>query len=280
MNYVFFGTPRFADIVLTELLAAGLPPIAVVCNPDRPIGRKHIITPPPVKQSIAHSGKPVHIFQPEKLDAAFEQELAALRPDFFVVAAYAKIIPQSVLDIARLGTLGTHPSLLPKYRGASPIQSAILNGEKETGVSIYLMDAKMDHGPILISETLPIRENEDYPELEEDLAHLGGRLLVKIIPDFSAGKASGTEQNDTEATFTKKFVTEDGFISKEDLVAAEAGDIEQANRIARMIRALNPEPGTWTLRNGKRIKLLSAKIQDKKLHLTLIQREGEKAKNI
>ncbi len=280
MNYVFFGTPRFADIVLTELLAAGLPPVAVVCNPDRPIGRKHVITPPPVKQSITHSGKPVRIFQPEKLDAAFEQELAALRPDFFVVAAYAKIIPRSVLDIARLGTLGTHPSLLPKYRGASPIQSAILNGEKETGVSIYLMDAKMDHGPILISEALPIRDDEDYSELEEDLAHLGGKLLAKIIPDFSVGKASGTEQDDAKATFTKKFITEDGFVPEKDLAAAEAGDTEQANRIVRIIRALNPEPGAWTLRNGKRIKLLGARIQNNALRLTLAQQEGEKAKKL
>lgn len=280
MNYVFFGTPRFAELVLGELLAAGLPPVAVVCNPDRPVGRRHLITPPPVKQLVEQHDANIRVLQPEKLDEEFRRRLAELKPDFFVVAAYARIIPQSVLDIARLGTLGTHPSLLPKYRGASPIQSAILGGEKETGVSIYLMDANMDHGPVLASATLPIRNDENYAELEEELAHLAGRSLVTIIPDFFAGAANPTEQNDATATFTKKFATADGFISAEDLAAAESGDTAQMERISRMIRALNPEPGVWTLRDGKRMKLLAARIQDGALRLTLVQREGETAKRL
>ncbi len=277
MNYVFFGTPRFAELVLHELIAAGMPPAAVVCNPDRPVGRRRIMTPPQVKQLAERNG--IRVLQPEKLDTAFEQELAALRPDFFVVAAYAKIIPQSVLDIARIGTLGTHPSLLPKYRGASPIQSVLLNDEARTGATIYLMDAKMDHGPILAQDELAIRGNETYLELEGSLAQQAGRLLAKTIPPFFAGTLEPRPQNDSDATFTKKFTTENGFVPEHDLAAAESGDAAQAERIDRMIRALDPEPGAWTTREGKRIKLLAARNENGTLRLTRIQREGEKPKD-
>ena len=277
MNYVFFGTPRFAELVLHELIAAGMPPAAVVCNPDRPVGRRRIITPPQVKQLAERND--IRVLQPEKLDTAFEQELAALRPDFFVVAAYAKIIPQSVLDIARLGTLGTHPSLLPKYRGASPIQSVLLNGEARTGATIYLMDAKMDHGPILAQDELAIRGNETYLELEGSLAQQAGRLLAKTIPPFFAGTLEPRPQNESDATFTKKFTTENGFVPEHDLAAAESGDAALAERIDRMIRALDPEPGAWTTREGKRIKLLAARNENGTLRLTRIQREGEKPKD-
>ena len=283
MNYLFFGTPKFAEIVLKELIEANLSPAAVVCNPDRPVGRKKIITPPPVKQLIQRQEigdkgqEKISILQPEMLDADFAQKLTALKPDFFVVAAYAKIIPQNVLDIARLGTIGTHPSLLPKYRGASPIQSVILAGEKTTGVSLYLMDAKMDHGSILTEEKLDIALNENYLELEEKLAHCGGKLLAKTIPDFFAGKMHPKEQNDANATFTKKFKTEDGYVDEKELATALRGEGDPAS-IYRKILALNPEPGAWTVRDGKRLKLLEAKIMDKALHLTKIQREGEKAK--
>ena len=277
MNYVFFGTPRFAELVLHELIAAGMPPAAVVCNPDRPVGRRRIMTPPQVKQLAERNG--IRVLQPEKLDTAFEQELAALRPDFFVVAAYAKIIPQSVLDIARIGTLGTHPSLLPKYRGASPIQSVLLNGEARTGATIYLMDAKMDHGPILAQDELAIRGNETYLELEGSLAQQAGRLLAKTIPPFFAGTLEPRPQNESDATFTKKFTTENGFVPEHDLAAAESGDAALAERIDRMIRALDPEPGAWTTREGKRIKLLAARNENGTLRLTRIQREGEKPKD-
>jgi methionyl-tRNA formyltransferase len=213
------------------------------------------------------------------LDAEFKRKITALAPNLFVVAAYAKIIPQSILDLARLGTLGTHPSLLPKYRGASPIQSAILAGEAETGVTIYLMDAKMDHGPIFAQNKMPLRNNEDYLELEAELAHLGGKLLAKTIPDFFAGKIKPIEQSEAEATFTKKFETEDGFVDVADLLAAEHGKSD-AMTIYRKILALNPEPGVWTMRDGKRLKLLESKIENGILHLTMTQREGEKARKV
>ena len=277
MKYIFFGTPRFAEIVLEALIGAKVPPVAVVCNPDRPVGRKKTITPPPVKVLAAAHG--IRILQPEKLDGSFEQELRSLAPDFFVVAAYAKIIPQNILAIARRGTIGTHPSLLPKYRGASPIQSAILAGEKMTGVSLYLMDAKMDHGPLMAEEELAIAEGEDYPRLEGRLADLGGKLLAKTIPRFLAEKTTLKEQYESEATFTKKFKTEDGFVAEKELAAAERGEGDPV-AIYRKILALNPEPGAWTLREGKRLKLLAAKIEHGALCLLLAQREGEKPKKL
>src|ERR1700722_5114593 len=177
MKYIFFGTPRFAEIVLAGLLDADLQPVALVCNPDRPVGRKKIITSPPTKVLAIESSSDIDIIQPEKLDEVFIKRLQALEPDFFVVAAYSKILPQTVLDIPRLGTLGVHPSLLPKYRGASPIQSAILGGESETGVTIYKMDAGMDSGPMVTSDQVAVASTSDYLELEENIAKLGAKLL-------------------------------------------------------------------------------------------------------
>src|SRR6266481_8138985 len=158
MKYVFFGTPEFAAIVLDELIAAGFLPDAIICNPDRPAGRKKVITPPPVKKLIAERGleSQTKILQPEKPTPELFKEFDDI--DFFVVAAYAKIIPQSILDIPRLGAIGVHPSLLPKYRGSSPIQSAILAGEMETGVTLYMLDHKMDHGPMLAAERVMAKD--------------------------------------------------------------------------------------------------------------------------
>jgi methionyl-tRNA formyltransferase len=290
MKYIFFGTPRFAEIVLKGLIDADMPPVAIVCNPDRPIGRKHVITPPPTK-ILAIAGSPdIDIIQPEKIDEIFLARLRVLEPDFFVVAAYAKILPRAVLDIPRLGSIGVHPSLLPRFRGASPIQSAILGGELSTGVTLYLMDEKMDHGPIVTQEPLasatatetPIYELS-YLELEEKLAELGGQLLVRIIPDFVVGKtASPRVQDESLATFTKKFTIQDGFVEPEDLIVATGGHAaaKKAHEILMKINALNPEPGAWTMQDGKRIKLLAAEIHDGRLALTETQKEGEKPKRV
>ena len=181
-----------------------------------------------------------------------------------VVAAYAKILPQEVLEIPRLGTIGVHPSLLPKYRGASPIQSAILQGEEETGVALFLLDEKVDHGLVLADTKLQI-ENRNYEELEKVLAELGGELLVKTLPKFVKGEVNPLPQNEAEATFTRKFKTEDGFIEPDNLTAAEGGaDLEKAEEIERKIRAFYPEPGAWTILNEKRTKLLSADREESK----------------
>lgn len=286
MKYVFFGSPRFAAIILKRLIEAGMPPAAIVCNPDRPFGRKKIVTPPLTKQAVFDEAEKtgvssaIAILQPEKLDDAFIEHLRAIDPDFFVVAAYAKIIPRTVLEIPRLGALGTHPSLLPKYRGASPIQSALLAGDAVTGTTIYAMDEKTDHGAIYAEREWPIAEGTNYLALEEQLAELSAETLIKVIPDFFIGNLTPQTQDELQATLTKKFTTADGFVDEKDLASAITGDDkEMARAVLNKIRALNPEPGCWTISAGKRIKLLEARIgTDGRLKLLVTQEEGQKPK--
>jgi methionyl-tRNA formyltransferase len=278
MRFVFFGSPTFAAIVLEGLLAHGITLSALVCNPDRPVGRKHIITPPDTKRLIHERGLSIDVLQPEKLKEV-ESLLVALELDFFVVAAYAKIIPQSILDIPRLGTIGVHPSLLPKYRGASPIQSALLAGESMTGVTLYKLGAGVDDGPILAQQEIPIAEDDSYETLEQKLAKLGGEMLADLLPQFTKGEGQATPQNHSEATLTKKFKTEDGFVDETDLKMAESG-AGLALALHNKIRALGTEPGVWTIKNGKRLKLLASDLEDNKLVLTEIQWEGKKPEKI
>jgi methionyl-tRNA formyltransferase len=261
------------------LIDAGFVPTAIVCNPDRPLGRKKIVTPPPTKRLALDKKLSTLVLQPEKLDDEFVAQLRALTPDFFVVAAYAKIIPHAILDIPRLGTLGTHPSLLPAYRGASPIQSVILAGETKTGSTIYQMDEKMDHGAILARKETPLDAlTTDYCSLEEQLAKLSVRLLIKTIPALLNGTVTRHAQDESHASFTKKFTTQNGFIEQSDLDAAIAGNSDKAELIVRTINALNPEPGAWTLQNGKRIKLIEARMDGSALKLITTQEEGQKPK--
>ncbi len=280
-KFVFFGTPRFAEVVLEDLVSAGFVPAALVCNPDRPLGRKQVVTPPPTKRFIMENGLLTAILQPEKLDGGFIAQLRALQSDFFVVAAFAKIIPSAVLDLARMGVLGTHPSLLPAYRGASPIQSAILAGDAKTGATIYLMDAKMDHGPIFAQAEVPLDAlTTDYVSLEEQLAKLSAELLVRTIPSLLNGTVAPRSQDESSATFTKKFVTDNGFIEYSELDAAIAGNSDKAELILRTIHALTPEPGCWTIKDGKRIKLLEARMDGSALKLLTIQKEGGRPKSV
>ncbi|MEK7608474.1 MAG: methionyl-tRNA formyltransferase [Patescibacteria group bacterium] len=284
-KYVFFGSPEFAKIVLEELVAGGLIPHALVCNPDKPAGRKKELTSPATKQYIRISGLRVPVLQPHSPSDA-KHELAALKPDLFIVAAYAKIIPEDVLMIPNLGAIGVHPSLLPKHRGASPVQTSILEGDTTTGVSLFLMDEKVDHGPVLAEESCPI-DDLSFKDLLIRLAHLGGKLGAKNIPLFSAGKSRPIPQKHENATFTSKFTSEDGFVDPEDLAEALSGkNSELALEISRKIRALGEEPGVWTWGSAlasftskpspeKRVKLFSANVDTGRLILTLIQVEGK-----
>jgi len=289
MKYIFFGSPEFAAIVFRKLVGSGFTPAAVVCSPDRPVGRKKIITPPPVKVLAEKHG--ITVLQPEKLEnlSPATHDLLHTTYDFFIVAAYAKIIPKEILDIPRLGTIGVHPSLLPKYRGASPIQSAILNGEETTGVTLYMVDEKVDHGPTIAYRETPIVNRDTYETLLKKLAEIGGELLAETLPKFLKGEIKPETQNEAEATLTKKFKTEDGLVEEKKLKEAESGNYELAAAIDRKIRALNPDPGVWTLRQGhsaelsrspqgrqQRMKLLEAEIKDNKLVLKKIQMEGKR----
>ncbi len=281
-RYIFFGTPRFAAIILEKLIDAGMPPVALVCNPDRPVGRKQVITPPPTKEVVIRDKRQgIKIFQPKT-----KEELVTISDqlfqdaDFGIVAAYAMIIPKEVIEKSKLGIIGVHPSLLPKFRGPSPIQSAILAGEKETGVSLFLMDEKLDHGPIIAERKITINNLFAYSrELENRLAEVSAELLIETLPNLMEGKTTPLSQDEFHATYTKKFASEDAFISEEDLVAATSGrSPKEATEIDRKIRALNPEPGVWTLQRDKRVKLLEAVIGSNKLVLKKIQEEGKKPK--
>lgn len=272
MKYVFFGTPRFASIVLGGILDK-MPPLAVIANPDRPAGRKKIMTPPAVKLLLQERKSSLELLQPEKLSEVAAR-LRELEPDLFVVAAYGKIIPQSILDIPRLGTIGVHPSLLPRHRGATPLQSAILSGDDKTGMTLYLMDSAVDHGPILASKELTIG-NMDYLELEAALATVGAELLAETLPKMLAGMIQPKVQDESLANLVGKFDADDAFVPWTELEQAIGGDKDIALKIWRKIRAFNPEPGAWTLKGDLRIKLLRADIQNDVLALHEIQRAGK-----
>lgn len=271
MRYVFFGSPDFAAIILKKLIEAGYLPTAVVCNPDEPAGRKKILTAPPVKQMIGNekSEMKIKILQPENFSSLISY-LSSLEADLFIVAAYGKIIPKEILEMPRLKAIGIHPSLLPKYRGPSPVQSAILNDEKQTGATVFLIDGKVDHGPILANGRWLMANGENYETLSRNLAELGADLLIKILPDYIAGKIKPQTQNEAEATFTKKFSTEDG---KVDLKK------DSAEMIVRKIRALNPDPGVFafmkTSKGEIRLKILDAAINNDKLEFLKVQPEGK-----
>lgn len=266
MRYAFFGTPKFAAIILEKLAAAGMPPALLVCNPDQPVGRKKIITPPPTKVTAEKSG--IRFIQPLHFDPSL---IVGMDFDLFAVAAYAKIIPKKILEIPKMGAIGVHPSLLPKYRGPTPIQTAILNGEKTAGVTLFLMDEQIDHGPVLAQRAIEGIETMNYEELHDKLAEIGGELLVETLQKYPKGEFTLRPQNESEATYTKKFADEDGFV-----------DIDKDNPLLleRKIRALNPETGVWTFQRindrTKRMKILDAKLEDGKLKLKKIQWEGKK----
>lgn len=269
----FFGTPDIAVFVLDALEQAGIVPALVVTNPDAPQGRKLIMTPPPAKGWAYERN--IEVFQPETLkDDAVAQLLRDGGFDLFVVVAYGKIIPKSILEIPKHGTLNVHPSLLPKFRGASPIRSAILADVRETGVTVMLMDEQLDHGPILAQESANIAPT-DWPmrgrELDELLARKGGALLASVIPRWVAHEVTPREQEHGSATFCTK-------ISKE-MGALDLKSDSYQNLLK--IRAFDGWPGThfFTEKNGvrMRVKIVDAALaSDGTLRITRVIPEGKK----
>ncbi|MEK7578516.1 MAG: methionyl-tRNA formyltransferase, partial [Patescibacteria group bacterium] len=235
MKYIFFGTPEFSAIVLDKLISANYIPEAVICNQDEPVGRKQILTPPPAK--VLAEKFNVRVFQPEKLrdNSKFAEQLKNLKPDLAIVAAYGKAIPKTILDIFKSGAINVHASLLPAYRGASPIQHAILNGDKKTGVTIMKIDEEIDHGPIISSVKIQISNEDTLESLSQKLAISGAELLIKIFPDYIGGKLKPVIQDHTKATFAKIIKKEDGKISW----------LKSAGEIERMTRAFYPWPAAW-----------------------------------
>ena len=238
MKIVFMGTPEYAAKILCALAEAKFEIAAVFTQPDKPVGRKQILTPSEVKVYAQQHLPAVPIFQPATLkDEAVSAQIKELKPDFIVVAAYGKILPQSVLDIAPC--INLHASILPKYRGASPIQSAILAGEKQTGVTAMLMDAGLDTGDMLDFTYTPC-EDKTAAQLFDELGDLAGELIVRVLRNFT--NLTPLKQDDAQATHCKKIAKSDGLFSFE----------ESARQIYNKFRALTPWPGIY-LSSGLKI---------------------------
>lgn len=246
------GTPDFSTKVL-EMLIAKEDVIAVVTQPDRPVGRKRVMTPPPVKEVALQNG--IEIYQPEKISQSEDlQTLIDLKPDLIVTAAFGQILPKALLDAPRLGAINVHASLLPKYRGGAPIHQAIIDGEKETGVTIMYMAPKLDAGDIISQQAIDIEANDDVGSMHDKLSFLGADLLAKTLPDIINGTNDRIEQNEDEATFASNISREDERIDWS----------ESAQDIYNHIRGLSPWPVAYTKLDDKNMKLYKAHIVEGK----------------
>ena len=253
MRIVFMGTPDFAKESLEALYNANHEIVAVVTNPDRPKGRGMKMIATPVKE-FAES-KNLQVFQPERIRNNEEiiNKIKELVPDVICVVAYGKILPEEILEIPRLGCINVHGSLLPKYRGAAPIQWAVLNGDKTTGITTMYMDKGMDTGDMILQEEVEIGENETTGELWNKLAKLGAKLLVETLEKIEDGTAPRTKQNDSEATTAPMLEKEIAKIDWESKTAEE---------IKNLVRGLNPIMGAYSFLNGKKIKFWKVEASD------------------
>lgn len=250
MEIAFFGTPHFAQVVLEKLIKSPYKPSLVVTAPDTKSGRGQKFVPSPVKQTAQENN--IKILEANSFNK--NSEIGNLKFDLAILVAFGKILPQGVLDIPKYGFINVHPSLLPKYRGASPIQSAILSGDNKTGVSIMLLDEEVDHGPILAQAELAVDSQDDHDSLSQKLSEEGARLLIETLPDYLNGNLEGKPQNHTKATFSNHIQKKDGEISLQNPPDAKI--------LNRMIHAYFPWPTVWSKLDGKIIKFLpGGKIQ-------------------
>ncbi|NOK62986.1 MAG: methionyl-tRNA formyltransferase [Chloroflexi bacterium AL-W] len=248
MRVVFLGTPLFATIPLRALIHdSRYEVVGVVTQPDRPTGRRRTIQPPPVKELAVEYGIPV--FQPETLrDADAIEQLAAFRPDVGVVAAYGEILRKQVLAIPPLGYINLHPSLLPLHRGPTPVIGAILSGDTETGMTIMQLVSKMDAGPILSQQRVPLAPDARTEQLTNELFHSGSERLVEVLASYAAGTIELIPQDDSQASYTRMLNRTDGLIDWHS----------SAIQIERMIRAYDPWPSAYTNWNGQTLKIIQA----------------------
>ncbi|GGL44363.1 methionyl-tRNA formyltransferase [Sporolactobacillus putidus] len=252
MKVIFMGTPDFAVPVLQKLLDDKNYEIrCVVTQPDRPKGRKHTPTPSPVK--ILAEKYRIPVLQPEKVrDPEAVREILSYSPDLLITAAYGQILPQSLLEGPPLGSINVHASILPEYRGAAPIQQAVIDGKKESGVTIMYMVKKLDAGDILTQVRVPIDDNDTFGILHDKLSAAGSDLLMKTLPALASGRLTPSVQDETKATFAPSIRHED-----------EAIDWNKpAEAVRNLIRGLNPYPGAFTLLGGKTFKVYSAHLAD------------------
>ncbi len=235
LKLVFMGTPDFSAVILDQILAwPGGEVLAAYTQPDRPAGRGKRLQASPVKELALQHGlevrQPLNFKNPDDITA-----LAELKPDFLLVAAYGLILPQAVLDIPRIAPVNVHASLLPKYRGAAPIQRAVMNGDPETGIAIMRMEAGLDTGPVYAMRSLPIAPDATAGDIHDALTCLGAELLLETLPDIAAGKLEAAPQNNAVATYAPKLCKEDGRIDFNKTV----------REVHNQVRGVSPWPGAW-----------------------------------
>lgn len=258
MRMLFMGTADFAVPSLKSLLKAGHDVTGVVTQPDKPVGRKKILQASPVKQCALEHGLPV--FQPERLrrDKSFLDQLRDMELDVVTYAAYGQILPPSFLEIPRLGCWNVHGSLLPQYRGAAPIQWAIINGEQETGVCVMIAEAGLDTGPVLSEQALPIREEDTALTLGTRMAEMGAELLVKTLAAWEGGQVKPREQDHSAATYAPSIQRDDARIDWQS----------SARQLHNLVRGMHPRPGAWTTFRGQEFKVLLSRCGDDGIHLS------------
>lgn len=289
MRIVYLGTPDFATAPLLSLIENGYEIVAVVTNKDKPFGRKQILTAPPVK--IIANEHSIKCYQYDKIRLEGVEDLRSLKPDLMITCAFGQILSQEILDIPRYGVINIHASLLPKYRGASPIHYAILNGEKETGISIMKTDIGIDTGDIIYQEKLDIKEDETCGELFDRLSKLGAECIIKALPKIIDGSCQFIKQDDNNSSLTK--------IIKKDMAKIDWNC--NAKDIVNKIRAFNPSPIAFCSFENNPFKIYSAEISslkggigkilkadkelivgcgDSSVSLKVVQKAGGKAMNI
>jgi len=249
LKILFWGTPDFAAAPLRALIGEGFDVIGVVTQPDKPQGRSRSIVTSPVKQIANEEG--IHVFQPESArDPVFLDVLRPISPDISIVASYGQILPKSIIDLPRLGTINIHASLLPALRGAAPIQAAIRQGFTKTGISIMKVVPALDAGPVILQAKTPIHSDDTFGELRERLSELGALALIEALALMELGKNEEKPQDDSRATYAAKVTRES------TLIDWHATALE----VSRVIRAYDPAPGALTSLNGKDLKLFGAKV--------------------
>ena len=264
LKIAFWGTPDVAEKTLEELLNCDLIPNIIITNPDRPQGRGLDLTPSPVK--VLAKKHNLEVITPEKITTDFIEDFKNREIDVSIVVAYGQILPIEIIDSPKFGTLNIHYSLLPKYRGASPVESALLSGDTETGVSIQKMIQKLDAGDLIGLEKVAISETTTKQDLREKLIQTGAELLVKVLPDYIEGKITPTAQDESQASRCGKIKKEDGLIDPD-------GD---AQLNYNKYRAYYGWPGVYFFENGKRIKVTSARLENGKFVIEKVIPEGKK----
>ncbi len=272
-NFIFWGTPDVASETLEILKTGGYTPSLIITSVDKPQGRKMVVTPSPVKLWAIENNIPY--LQPEKLDNEFigklKKEINSKDITLSIVVAYGKILKEELINLPKLGTLNIHYSLLPKYRGASPLQSALLNGDTRTGITIQQMDFKLDSGPIIAQKEVSIDQNEEKDELERKLIELGAETLASILPNIFNKNINKTKQNEGGATYCTKIKKEDGLIN--------LGSDGLAN--FNKYRAFSGWPGTYFFIKNKsnkkiRVKINKAKYENNSFTIERVTPEGKK----